>query len=268
MFGGSDEDNEFALMVGIKIPLFVEVIRGSLDKDIPAANVTVQSATQYQSQPVIKEYQVVQDTQVATAQQVPTIIQEYQAPVLSSNDKDNDGVDDSIDKCPHTPAGSGVDESGCTVISSYSNSSNAIVIPQEVTYSEDSSSSSKVSKAKKTRVLKNSSSVKRKDLKVSFESNSAVIKGSKVGIKQFASYLKNHPNLSVVIEGYTDNSGDRAKNLALSTKRAKAVASLLLKYGVKSSHIKAIGKGDLNPIADNETEIGRRQNRRIEAVIK
>jgi outer membrane protein OmpA-like peptidoglycan-associated protein len=273
IFGGSDEDNEFQLMVGVKIPLFVEVIRAPLDKNIPASNVSVQSASEYQSQPVVKEYQVVQESQAVTSGQVPTIIQgyetsgqeeqvvqEYQAPVASVGDKDGDGVDDSIDKCPHTPKGISVDESGCTVIN------NSVVIPEEVSYVDDSSSKS--SEVKQTRVLANSSSVKRKDLKVSFESSSAAIKGSKASIKQFASYLKNNPSLTVTIEGYTDNSGQRAKNLALSTKRAKTVAALLVKYGVSASRIKAIGKGDLNPIADNETESGRRQNRRIEAVIK
>jgi OOP family OmpA-OmpF porin len=231
---------------------------------------------------VIKEYQLAQNEEVVN-QEMPTIIQGYEAPIQeqiqqhdisssSTGDKDADGVDDSIDKCPHTPAGGSVDASGCTVIGSGTGAglgSDAIVVPQEVNYLEDASNaSSERSRAKQTTVSQDVSSVKRRDLKVSFESNSATIKGSKAGIREFASYLQNNINFSVLIEGYTDNSGNRTKNLTLSKKRAEAVKALLIKYGVKASQVKAIGKGDLNPIADNETEVGRRQNRRIEAVIK
>lgn len=228
MFGGHDEDNEFALMFGIDIPLFVEVIRAPVE-NITRSLPEVSAPKQYQRSIVV--------------------------------DGDNDGVEDTIDKCPHTPAGSSVDVNGCTII-------NAIVIPQEVTYIEDTQLQPKVkyvAPSTKSRIFVNT---KRQDLKIGFESNSAIIKyTSKASIKRFASYLKKNPNLAVTIEGYTDNSGQRAKNLTLSTKRAQAVRTLLIVYGANGSKIKAVGKGDLNPIADNETPRGRTKNRRIEAVI-
>jgi OOP family OmpA-OmpF porin len=251
MVGGDDENNEFAFMIGIDVPLFVEVIRGEIDKNTrslpditPPTN--VQTATEYQTAP---SEVVVQNT-----------------PTMNSDDADNDGVPSSLDDCPNTPAGDNVNEKGCTVVS--------IVLPEEATYLEDGKTSTPaqvvspvISKpvVKKARKLK---SIKRQNLKVTFEPNSALIKSSsKITVKNFADFLKRDTSKSVTIEGYTDNSGQRDKNLALSKKRAQAVRSLLIKYGVSASKVEAIGKGDLNPIADNDTENGRRLNRRIEAVI-
>jgi OOP family OmpA-OmpF porin len=230
MFGSSNEDNEFALMLGIDVPLFVEVIRAPVEKG---------------------------NRSIPTPQ-APQVKQ-YQEPVVIDND--NDGVIDTVDKCLHTPAGSAVDVHGCTIV-------NAIVIPQEVTYEEDVATQQKIKSTipvmKKPAPVK----IKRQNLKIGFESNSAVIKdASRARVKRFANYLKNNPNSIVTIEGYTDSSGQRAKNIALSTKRAQAVRALLIKYGANASKIKAVGKGDLNPIADNDTESGRMKNRRIEAVI-
>ncbi len=234
MFGSSNEDNEFAFMLGFDVPLFVEVIRAPVEKNR-------------------------RDLPEVSAPSVPQVAP-YQEPIIA--DGDGDGVIDGVDKCPHTPMGDRIDINGCTIVSS-------IVIPQEATYVEDAGLQPKVkptaSVKKKRTIVKR----KRQDLKISFESNSAVIKdASKSSVKRFAKYLKNNPNTTVTIEGYTDNSGQRAKNLTLSTKRAEAVRSLLLIYGATASKIKAVGKGDLNPIADNDTESGRKLNRRIEAVIQ
>ena len=233
MFGSSDEDNEFALMVGIDVPLFVEVIRGSVDKNVrQLPEISAPIATQ-------------------TVQ--------YQEPIIS--DGDGDGIPNSIDNCPNTPVGDRVNDKGCTIVSS-------IILPEEVSYLEDTGAQP-VETVSEVVVQKNSfTKRKRQNIKVGFESNSAVIKSSsKVSVKRFADFLKNNPSLNVTIEGYTDNSGNRAKNLSLSTKRAQSVRALLIKYGANASKIKAVGKGDLNPIANNETASGREINRRIEVVI-
>ena len=233
MFGSSNEDNEFALMLGIDVPLFVEVIRGTVDENV-------------QEIPEISAPIVTQTIQ-------------YQEPIIS--DGDGDGIPNSIDNCPNTPVGDKVNDKGCTIVSS-------IILPEEVTYLEDTGTQA-VETVSEVVVQKNSfTKRKRQNIKVGFESNSAVIKSSsKVSVKRFADFLKNNPSLNVTIEGYTDNSGNRAKNLSLSTKRAQSVRALLIKYGANASKIKAVGKGDLNPIADNETESGREINRRIEVVI-
>jgi len=233
MFGSSNEDNEFALMVGIDVPLFVEVIQGSVDENVREI-------------PEISAPIVTQTIQ-------------YQEPIIS--DGDGDGIPNSIDNCPNTPVGDKVNDKGCTIVSS-------IILPEEVTYLEDTGTQA-VETVSEVVVQKNSfTKRKRQNIKVGFESNSAVIKSSsKVSVKRFADFLKNNPSLNVTIEGYTDNSGNRAKNLSLSTKRAQSVRALLIKYGANASKIKAVGKGDLNPIADNETASGREKNRRIEVVV-
>ncbi len=86
-------------------------------------------------------------------------------------------------------------------------------------------------------------------------------------IKAFADYMKKMPHISVTIEGYTDSSGDMKHNMQLSQQRANAVKKALVANGISASRITAVGKGALNPIADNDTPEGRAKNRRIEAII-
>lgn len=69
---------------------------------------------------------------------------------------------------------------------------------------------------------------------------------------------------SVVIEGYTDDSGDAAFNQQLSEKRAEAVKAELVAHGAKAEKITTVGYGESNPIADNSTREGRAKNRRVE----
>ena len=109
----------------------------------------------------------------------------------------------------------------------------------------------------------------KKNLDVRFEPNSFnVTASSKSAIVAFAKYLKRYPNANVKIAGYTDSSGKREKNRVISQKRAQKVKELLVGYGVSASRMTAIGKGDLNPIASNDTPEGREQNRRVEVEIK
>lgn len=76
------------------------------------------------------------------------------------------------------------------------------------------------------------------------------------------------PDHHITIEGHTDNKGDDRTNQALSFRRAKAVKSYLMaNIGLIESQIEAIGYGESKPIASNETEAGRAQNRRIDVVL-
>lgn len=72
----------------------------------------------------------------------------------------------------------------------------------------------------------------------------------------------------VTIEGHTDDVGDPAANQALSEKRAGAVADYLVELGIAADRLKAAGFGDTRPIADNGTDQGRAQNRRIDFTIE
>lgn len=69
---------------------------------------------------------------------------------------------------------------------------------------------------------------------------------------------------SIVVEGHTDSEGEAAHNLSLSQKRADAVREHLVAQGIDATKIRAVGKGEREPIADNDTPEGRAQNRRIE----
>jgi len=76
--------------------------------------------------------------------------------------------------------------------------------------------------------------------------------------------LKDNPEISVEIHGYTDNVGKVAANKKLSLRRAEAVRSWLVMQGINSLRVGVKGNGSENPIADNSTPEGRQQNRRIE----
>lgn len=76
--------------------------------------------------------------------------------------------------------------------------------------------------------------------------------------------LKDNPNLKVEIDGYTDNIGSESYNQKLSLARAQTVKNFLIKNGIESNRLKAVGYGEKDPIGDNSTDSGRAQNRRIE----
>jgi OOP family OmpA-OmpF porin len=82
-------------------------------------------------------------------------------------------------------------------------------------------------------------------------------------------FLETYPRNTAVIEGYTDNVGTDEANLRLSQRRAQGVVNYLLSnYRITPAQLTAVGYGETNPVADNNTEAGKRQNRRIEAVIE
>lgn len=82
-------------------------------------------------------------------------------------------------------------------------------------------------------------------------------------LKTMAEIMKAFPSVNIKIGGYTDNVGDKAGNMKLSAARANAVMAELVKLGVDKSRMEAEGYGDQHPVASNDTEEGRQQNRRI-----
>ena len=68
------------------------------------------------------------------------------------------------------------------------------------------------------------------------------------------------------VSGHTDNVGNPRRNQALSEARARAVREYLVSHGIDGSRVEAVGFGDQRPVASNDTEEGRQENRRIEAI--
>jgi OOP family OmpA-OmpF porin len=83
-----------------------------------------------------------------------------------------------------------------------------------------------------------------------------------------ASVFKANPGLSVELQGHTDVTGDASYNQQLSEKRAKSVKAILIKNGVSSTQLSTRGYGITQPLAPNDSEENRAQNRRVEAVIQ
>ncbi len=86
-------------------------------------------------------------------------------------------------------------------------------------------------------------------------------------IEQLASFLKENPERTIEIEGYTDSTGSQDLNLALSERRANAVKNALTDRGIAANRISARGFGEANPVAGNETAAGRQLNRRVDIVV-
>lgn len=101
-----------------------------------------------------------------------------------------------------------------------------------------------------------------------FESGSAKLSEISFSeLDQLVSLLKDNPARKIAIHGHTDNVGDTAANQTLSEDRAQAVVNYLLQHGIASDRLSAEGFGESRPIATNDNEVGRRQNRRTEFVL-
>jgi outer membrane protein OmpA-like peptidoglycan-associated protein/tetratricopeptide (TPR) repeat protein len=98
-----------------------------------------------------------------------------------------------------------------------------------------------------------------------FDNNSFMIKKeSSTELEQLAAMLQENPKLRLEISGHTDNVGKKEDNLKLSTNRAQAVVAYLITHGISAARLQAKGYGDSRPIAPNETDAGKSNNRRTE----
>ncbi|MBO7080687.1 MAG: OmpA family protein [Neisseriaceae bacterium] len=103
---------------------------------------------------------------------------------------------------------------------------------------------------------------------VTFATNSAVLNESAIGsLNEVAGVLAQYNETTITVEGHTDITGNDSINQPLSERRAQAVAQYLNSKGVAATRISQIGYGSKRPIADNNTEVGRAQNRRVEIKI-
>lgn len=141
-------------------------------------------------------------------------------------DSDGDGVADYMDKCPGTPAGAKVDAEGCEIVGD-------IVINVTADH---------------------------------FDFDSAALKPAMMAeLDDVASRVMASPgDEQLHLIGHTDSTGPAAYNQGLSERRAQSAADYLVSQGVSSANISTSGSGETEPVASNGTRDGRAQNRRVE----
>jgi len=178
-------------------------------------------------------------------------------------DTDGDGVPDHLDKCPGTPRGVKVDATGCPL------DTDGDGVPDHLDRCPDTPRGTKVDangcpvrvtepifkEGKKSLVLEG----------VTFEYDSAKLTAESTAVlDKVAASLVEWSDVNVEVNGHTDSKGADAYNMKLSQARAEAVRDYLVSKGVASSRLAAKGFGETKPIADNKTDEGRAQNRRVE----
>lgn len=147
-----------------------------------------------------------------------------------ARDSDGDGVVDSSDRCPDTPEGMLVGANGCLIL--FVEGKRNVVL-EGVTFV-----------------------VNRSELTID----------AKKVLDFVAQSLNANPEVKVEVQGHASSDGADAYNMRLSEARAQSVRQYLISKGVDASRMTARGYGETQPIADNSTEEGRKQNRRVELV--
>jgi outer membrane protein OmpA-like peptidoglycan-associated protein len=104
---------------------------------------------------------------------------------------------------------------------------------------------------------------------ISFDLNSYAIKPELRNVLDtFANSLREDPQTRLLIVGHTDSSGSPAINNPLSVERAQSVRDYLVARGVAVTRVETAGRGENEPVADNATDAGRAQNRRVEIFLR
>ena len=170
-----------------------------------------------------------------------------------TTDSDGDGVCNDRDKCPDTPMEAQVDEKGCPLDSD----SDGVADMDDAC--PNTPAGYKVDETGCEEMM---------ELELTYEFDSANIDAASAPkVHAFGSFLMEHPSYTIHVVGHTDKVGDELYNRRLSEERADSVRKMLVEQGVDASRITTEGRGELEPKADNETEEGRRANRRIEVRI-
>jgi len=169
------------------------------------------------------------------------------APVPEA-DSDGDGVVDSKDKCPGTPAGRKVNADGCE----FDTDGDGIVDGADkcpTVYAKTADG------CPPPLVLEG----------VEFDFDKATLRPEAAAIlDKTAASLADWQNANIEVAGHTDSKGSDEYNMKLSQDRAEAVRNYLISKGIAAERLTAKGYGETKPVADNATEEGRAQNRRVE----
>lgn len=175
-------------------------------------------------------------------------------------DSDGDGVADYMDECPNTPkaAWGHVDAKGCEL------DSDADGVPD---YKDECPTVPGLKENKGCPELKREvRQLLQKAMQgIEFETGKATIKKKSYPLlDQIANIFIENSNYIIEVQGHTDNTGNAEANKNLSEKRAQAVMDYMIKKGVDFQRMTAVGYGQDQPIADNNTKTGRAKNRRVE----
>jgi len=175
-------------------------------------------------------------------------------------DRDGDGVADYLDRCPGTPAGISVETDGCPP------DSDGDGVADYLDKCPDTPMDLKVTADGCPIVMKEKVTI---DIDIRFDTDKTDIKPQYFNqLKKVADFMATYPETKAVIEGHSDSVGPAAYNKKLSQRRADSVRMYLINnFNIDPSRISAIGFGEQKPIASNDTEEGRSQNRRIQAVL-
>ncbi|XP_065584288.1 alpha-agarase-like [Artemia franciscana] len=173
-------------------------------------------------------------------------------------DSDGDGVNDDMDQCPGTPAGTTVGTDGCPLDSDgdgvIDDNDQCPGTPAGVEV--EANGCPKVGET--LMVLQG----------VHFAFDSAVLTDeAKYKLDEAATTLNGNSLVNVKVVGHTDSIGSESYNQGLSQKRAAAVVEYLSANGVSEYRLTSEGMGEVHPIADNTTDQGRYQNRRVEFIV-
>lgn len=176
-----------------------------------------------------------------------------------AKDEDRDGVADDNDQCPATPKGATVDTTGCPLDTDKDG------VPDYLDKCPNNLHGVKVDK-------KGCPVNKKEDLEslkkgINFKSGSTILtKPSYKTLDDIVALLTKFADVSLEIQGHTDNVGDEEMNKNLSQGRAQSAVDYLIRKGISVSRLRAVGFGSEKPIADNKTKKGKAKNRRVELV--
>jgi len=170
-------------------------------------------------------------------------------------DSDGDGVYDGLDRCPDTPARVVVDRSGCPLDTDGDGVPDGIDECPDTPWGADVDDRGCIIPLPAPMVL----------VGVTFQSGTANLLPSALGVlNEMADDLRTHPDVRVEIRGHTDSVGGDDLNRDLSQRRAESVRNYLISRGVAAHRLTAVGLGESEPIAPNDTPNGRAKNRRVE----
>jgi OOP family OmpA-OmpF porin len=168
---------------------------------------------------------------------------------------DGDGVPDYLDKCPGTPSGVKVDPDGCPI------DSDGDGVPDYLDKCPGTPSGMRVDAdgcppgGDTLAIVTN----------VNFDFDSARIRSDSADkLDRVVSILQDNPGVRVRVEGHTDSTGPEKYNMGLSYRRAESVKNYLQGKGISADRLSVVGYGETKPLVSNKTRAGRAVNRRVE----